>query len=90
MDQAQGGFLLQAPHLTNIQMGGRGGGHLGTTWCQIEAIAYYDSHEIWASKESRPAALTSGEKMLELGRALAKEGEGECLRILEISTAHLR
>ena len=50
-------------HLDYLNM--QGGGNTFGSDCPGNRIVTF---ELWSSKRSHPAALTSGEKMLELGR----------------------
>ena len=50
---------------------------------------YVDSPPRCRPLEKLPCCLDQWRKNVGIGTRLAKEGEGECLRIFEISTAHL-
>ena len=50
---------------------------------------YVDSPPRCRPLEKPPCRLDQWRKNVGIGTRLAKEGEGECLRIFEISTAHL-
>ena len=85
MDQTQGGFLLAD---TPVDKHARGReGILEATVLRM-GLFQIATFEIWSSKKP-PCCLDQWRKNVGIGTRLAKEGEGECLRIFEISTAHL-